>query len=352
MSEVSERQRVELKMDYDVSLQTISWFNGLKNSGSLEISPKFQRRAVWLEKERTALMDTVLKALPFPEVYIQVVTNPENGNQIHVVVDGQQRITSILKFINNEYSLPNNGDWDGEYFRDLSQDSKEEFWDYKVVVRFLRKTNDEEIRSIFSKLNTNNVALNDQELRNARYSGRFKQLAERLADNPYFQRIGLFTARDVRRMLDIEYVSELLVRQVFGVTAKKDMLEMAYVNFDEEFPSEAEYEDEFNAAINLVRSIINKQNQMIFKSKGNFHSLFGVCLDYFRNNDRNQFKQSDTVSQEITRFVLRAKSDDFDDNEPDIEKYADVSTRSTSDKSRRVERERILGNLIEKIESS
>jgi hypothetical protein len=337
-------------MNYDVSLQTIAWFNGLKNDNSLQISPKFQRRAVWLEKERAALMDTVLKDLPFPEVYIQVVTDPETGTQAHVVVDGQQRITSLLKFINNEFSLPNNDEWDGEYFRDLSPDSKGSFWDYKVVVRFLRKTSDEEIRSIFAKLNTNNVALNDQELRNARYSGRFKQLAERLADNPYFQSIGLFTAKDVRRMLDIEYVSELLVRQVFGVTAKKDMLENAYVNYDEEFPSEAEFEDEFNATINLVRSLINNKNKMVFKSKGNFHSLFGVCLDFFRENERNQFKNADGVADEISRLVLRAKTDDFDAGEPDIERYADVSTRSTSDKSRRAERERILSNLVQKVE--
>lgn len=338
-------------MDYDVSLQTISWFNGLKNDDSLEISPKFQRRAVWLEKERAALMDTILKDLPFPEIYIQVVTNPDTGQQTHVVVDGQQRITSILKFISNEYSLPNNDDWGGEYFKDLSQDAKAAFWDYKIVVRFLRKTSDEEIRSIFSKLNTNNVALNDQELRNARYTGRFKQLSERLADNPYFQSIGLFTARDVRRMLDIEYVSELLVRQVFGITAKKDMLETAYVNFDEEFPSEAEYEDEFNAVINLVRSIVCNENKMIFKSKGNFYSLFGVCLEYFREHGRNQFKLPDAVCAEITRLVTRAKEDNFDDNEPDIEKYADISTRSTSDKSRRAERERILADLVKRVEN-
>lgn len=339
-------------MEYDVSLQTISWFNDLKNNESLEISPKFQRRAVWLEKERVALMDTILKNLPFPEVYIQVVTNLDTGKQTHVVVDGQQRITSVLKFILNEYSLPNNDDWDGEYFRDLPPDSRERFWDYKVVVRFLRKTNDEEIRSIFSKLNTNNVALNDQELRNARYSGRFKEVAERLADNPYFQSIGLFTARDVRRMLDIEYVSELLVRQVFGITAKKDMLETAYVNFDEEFPSESEYEDEFNATINLVRTLINNENKMIFKSKGNFYSLFGSCLEFFRKTQKNQFKNPDEVSSKITDLVTKARNNDFDPNDPDIEIYSEVSTRSTSDKSRRAERERILWNLIATAENS
>ena len=338
-------------MDYDVSLQTISWFNERKNDESLEISPKFQRRAVWLEKERALLLETILNKLPFPEVYILVETNPETGKQNYAVVDGQQRITSILKFVENEFSLPRNDTWHGEYFRDLEQGTKSSFWDYKVVVRFLRQTNDEEIRGLFTKLNTNNIALNDQELRNARFVGRFKELAERLADNPFFQSIGLFTPRDVRRMLDIEYVSELLVRQIAGVSNKKDMLDDFYVQYDEEFPMEATYEDEFNVCINLSRSLITTDNQTVFKSKGNFYSLFGVCIDYYRATKRSQFLQITDLEKRITELVNRAKSNDFSQDKPDVQAYSEVSTRSTSDKSQRVERERILFSIVQQVEN-
>lgn len=337
-------------MNYDVSFQTVSWFNERKNDGTLEISPKFQRRAVWLEKERSLLLETLLNQLPFPEIYIHVETNTETGKQNYAVVDGQQRVTSILKFLDNEFPLPKNDFWNGEYFRDLDSETKGRFWDYKIVVRSLRQTNDEEIRSLFTKLNTNNIALNDQELRNARYVGRFKDLAERLADNPFFQSIGLFTPRDVRRMLDIEYVSELLVRQIAGINNKKDLLDDFYVEFDEDFPMEVTYEDEFNVGINLARSIITSENQAIFKSKGNFYSLFGVCVDYFRVTKKNQFSKIMDIEKQISELVIRAKTNDFDDNIPDIKLYSDVSTRSTSDKSRRVERERILLSIVRQIE--
>jgi len=337
-------------MDYDVSFQTVSWFNDKKSDGTLEISPKFQRRAVWLEKERAMLLDTILCALPFPEIYVHVETNPESGKQNWAVVDGQQRITSILKFVDNEFHLPKNDNWNGEYFRDLSPEIKGRFWDYKIVVRTLRQASDEEIRSLFTKLNTNNIALNDQELRNARYAGRFKELAERLADNPYFQSIGLFTPRDVRRMLDIEYVSELLVRQIAGINNKKDLLDEFYIRFDEEFPSEAAYEDEFNVCINLVRSLITPDNQDIFKSKGSFYSLFGVCINYFRLTKRNTFLQITEIEKQITELVNRAKENDFVASNPFIQQYSEASTRSTSDKSFRAERERILLSIIRDIE--
>ncbi len=337
-------------MEYEVSLQTISWFNDLRVHDKLEISPKFQRRAVWLEKERSSLMDTILGKLPFPEIYVQVQTDPETGGQKHVVVDGQQRITSILKFIDNDFCLPFNDNWQGEYFRDLDTTQKENFWDYKIVVRTLRKTNDEEIRNIFTRLNTNNVALNDQELRNAKYSGHFKSLSERLADNPYFQGIQLFTAREVRRMLDIEYVSELVLRQIYGVTNKKDLLQVAYAEFDEEFSMESEVERDFNTVIGLIKSIVDKDNLAYFKSKGVFHSLFGACFDYYNYTDRTFFLDPMSVRKKLSELVVAARNNNFDPDNLDIELYADVSSRSTSDKSKRAERERIFLSIIADVE--
>ncbi|HHI4977826.1 TPA: DUF262 domain-containing protein [Vibrio parahaemolyticus] len=337
-------------MEYEVSLQTISWLNERRNDGTLEISPKFQRRAVWLESERSELMNTVCCSLPFPEVYIQVVTDVDTGKQTYVVVDGQQRITSILMFIDGEYALPVNDDWDGEYFKDLDPEQKGAFWDYKVVIRYLRKTNEAEIRSVFAKLNTNNVVLNDQELRNARFTGRFKQLSERLADNPIFQKVNLFTPRDVRRMLDIEFVSELLLRLMFGPTNKKDLLESTYVNYDEEFPTEFESEEEFNIALTLVRSLINNETKANFKSKSNFYSLFGICIDYYRATDKTTFTKPDELASALSDLISKARASEFDDSAPEIEDYSNAVSRAASDKSRRVHREKILFNILKTIE--
>jgi hypothetical protein len=123
-----------------------------------------------------------------------------------------------------------------------------------------------------------------------------------------------------------------------------------YIQFDEEFPMEANYEDEFNVGINLARSLITSSNQAVFKSKGNFYSLFGVCIDYFRKTQRNQFSKYMEIEAKISDLVNRAKMNDFDVNNPDIQNYSDVSTRSTSDKSRRAERERILLSIVREVE--
>lgn len=338
-------------MDYEVSLQSVAWIKERNESSSLEISPKFQRRAVWLEKERSLLMETILLKLPFPEVYIQVETDQESGSQKYIIVDGQQRITSILMFINGEVSLPQESDWEGISFRELSPEDKRVFWDYKIVVRMLRNTNDAEIRDLFQKLNTNNVVLNNQELRNAKYTGRFKQVCERLADDPFFQHIGLFTPREVRRMEDIEFVSELLVLVVDDIQNKKDHLEEFYANFNEEFPNENHYELEFRTSLNLLQQVTGEDNQTLIKTKSNFYSLFGACLKYYRVTRRNSFDNPAAIIQSITSLLFGAKTfRDEGEVSDTIKEYYDAVSRAASDRSRRAKREALLYSIIQEEE--
>ncbi len=333
-------------MKYDVSLQTIAWLRGRRADASLQISPKFQRRPVWLEPERSELISTILLRLPFPEVYIQSVLDTGTGQEQYVVVDGQQRITSILMFIDNEIPLPINDYWQGQYFRDLDEDQKQSFWNYKIVVRGLSETNDAEIRDLFVRLNTNNVSLNDQELRNSRYKGRFKQAAERFADNPLFQELGLFTPRDIRRMLDVEFASELLLLLVEGVTNKKDLLEEAYARFEFEFPDEARYEYEFNGAISLVRSLASPENATTIKTKSNFYSVFGACVEYLRATAKTSFTNNLKIHASLSDLLDSARTGSIEGKPTIFAEYTDAVSRAASDRGRRARRQAIIFSLI------
>ena len=82
----------------------ITEFHKWKKEGSLIINPPFQRKPVWSQKNRSYLIDTILSGLPVPEVYIQIKTD-KDGNTKQIVVDGQQRIRSILDFIEGEYEI-------------------------------------------------------------------------------------------------------------------------------------------------------------------------------------------------------------------------------------------------------
>jgi hypothetical protein len=333
-------------MEYNASLQDIAWINARRVDGSLEISPKFQRRAVWMEAERQSLISTIMEALPFPEIYIQQQTDPTTGAQKHIVVDGQQRVTSILKFIDNEVSLPIADAWTGEYFADLNDPQKSHFWDYKVVVRILRNTSDAEIRDLFARLNTNNISLNDQELRNARFKGRFKNACEGIADNSVFQVFGLFTAREIRRMVDVEFASELLVLTIHGITNKKDLIDPNYAEFEEEFPGEVEYVSEVETTLALVRSVLSDNNKVAMRARSNFYSVFGACLRYTRVYHRPTFHNPNAVSACLSDLLNASRSADTAQTNASTSDYFEAVSRAASDRGRRGRREDILFNWI------
>ena len=151
-------------------------------------------------------------------------------------------------------------------------------------------------------------------------------------------------------MLDIEYVSELLILEIFGITNKKDLLESSYINYDEDFPLETEYEEDFNIIINLIRSLITDETKALFKTKSNFYSLFGSSLQFYKTTNKTQFDNPRNVGGALFDIINAAKLNEFDDDRPEIEAYSDAVSRAASDKSRRVRRQDILVNAICKVE--
>ena len=136
--------------------------------GSLKLRAPFQRKAVWSSRNKSYLIDTILEKLPIPELYIQLKTY-NTGKTDHIVVDGQQRIRSILEFIEGKLILDEEESVNHPKckFQDLSDGERTDFFKYELVTRHLQTDNDKEIQNVFKRLNRYVISLNDQELRNA-----------------------------------------------------------------------------------------------------------------------------------------------------------------------------------------
>jgi len=88
--------------------QRVSWFNERNMEGSLVLNPRYQRKPVWSLRNKQYLIDTIIRELPVPEIYMQVKTTAlENAKakSEYIIVDGQQRIRAILEFINGEFEI-------------------------------------------------------------------------------------------------------------------------------------------------------------------------------------------------------------------------------------------------------
>lgn len=261
----------------NTTLRNISWFKAVNDRKELEVKPPFQRNPVWVNRQKSFLMDTILNQYPIPEIYMQESVD-SNGVQRYIIVDGQQRIRSVLEFIQGDFCIDEkeSPEFHGAYFSDLSEEQKRAFFQYNFVVRILPDIGDTQLRQIFKRLNQNVVSLNSQELRQAVYSGPFIKLMNELSDLPFFDDANLFTPNDIRRMLDVEYISELAIALLNGLQNKKDKLESYYQLYEEEFEDVTYIKSVFNLITSEIGRILPEISKLRWHKKTDFYTLFLV----------------------------------------------------------------------------
>jgi hypothetical protein len=218
-----------MKMKWTSRAHPISDIRDWKRNDRLEIQPDFQRNVVWTQSAQIALIDTILNNIPFPKIYIQAIVR--NENTYRIVIDGQQRITAILEFIENRLRLKQKhlchglALHDGKTFQELPEGVRNEILQYNVDFNEISNATDEEVRDMYARVNKYTVQLNKQELRRADYPGELLIVAEELADFPFFEDAKMFSAGQKRRMLDVEFILELLCVILEGEQDKKDSLD-------------------------------------------------------------------------------------------------------------------------------
>jgi hypothetical protein len=146
-----------------------------------------------------------------------------NNSPYRSVIDGQQRITTILSFIKDEFFLkkPYDGEFLDKKFSDLPKEIQNSFLRYKIDFNEINDASEEQLREIYSRVNKYSTVLTKQELRRADFPGDFLRLAEKLAVIPFFDEAKVFTITNRRRFGDAEYVSELLAGLIGGIQDKK-----------------------------------------------------------------------------------------------------------------------------------
>ena len=165
-----------MQQKFDTRNYSIRDVEGWDENGELVLVPKFQRRYVWPSKARSFLIDTIIRGKPIPKIFMRQDIDPNTRRTTREIVDGQQRLRSILDFLKNGFPILKNHnlEYGGMYFKDLDEDTQRGILKYELAVDLLQDMPDEEIYDIFARLNTYSVVLNDQEQRNGHYFGEFK----------------------------------------------------------------------------------------------------------------------------------------------------------------------------------
>ncbi|MEV4234704.1 DUF262 domain-containing protein [Nocardia sp. NPDC049737] len=264
----------------------VSDFIGWNDGGSLELSPDFQRGSVWSRAAKAHLIDTILMGYPIPPIHIRVVNRGRTG-PAREIIDGQQRLTAILEYVDDKFSMPRPRNtstplppWAGQKYSQLDSEFQDRIISYSLrTEQYTGNTPDEVIYEVFSRINMHSVPLNSQELRNGRYFGEFKQSAQHLAasNKSVWTALKLFSSQAIARMQDVEFASELLILQIAGMQDKKGSVDVFYKRYEEDFPSRLENETKFQDVLDTIRSSFGELIPTTkFQRTPLFYSLWAV----------------------------------------------------------------------------
>lgn len=324
----------------------VKWLvDGFKKE-SISVNNDYQRRFVWTDKDKIKLIETILLGYSVPEIYLHKrSTNPEDGETNYEIVDGQQRITSIFNFLNAGFSL-NSSDVDarfrGKFFNELLQDERSSIWNYPFSIRVIaEEVTQDNIKQLFLRLNATDKSLNPQELRNASFNGEFLNLAEKIAEDPFWNII--YENKDsIRRMQDVQFISEILTYFRYGIISNSQAnINKAYDMYNDEYIEAEEDREKFIKIIRFVEKLLSQSPSFLNNLKRNVH-LYSIIVisDYILDYPN----QVDNFGKKLISFYEEYA--DINSKNPFVEEYRENTQDATGSKTKRVKRNTMLKKYI------
>lgn len=282
-------------------------------SNRIELRPDFQRRSVWSSAAKIMLIDTILNNIPMPKIFVAKRFEGKAGNEqaYRIVIDGQQRISAILEYMHGDFKLGRPFDPKSVYFEekfsDLDDETRRRFLDYLIDFNELKNATDHQQRMVYNRVNKYSIVLNKQELRKAEYPGDFFDVSEQLSGYAYFKSENVFTKGSIRRSLDVEFVSELLMVMLSNYGDKKDRLDDFYYEYQKWDPKEKKVMIErFYKNLSEMKSIFGpewKIENTRFRQKSDFYTMFLVVDDLMQ--EKYSIKKYSNQTIEPLREDLR-----------------------------------------------
>ena len=351
------------------STQDVSWFLDLDSTEQLDLNPSYQRKSVWGIKDRRFFLDTIFRGFPCPPIYLHKTIR--DGKSVYAVVDGKQRLETILLFRDNKIALPSDfGDarLDGKKWKQIKDDDElaAAFLNYVFPVEFVELPfNDAAyVNDVFDRLNRNSKILNPQELRHAKYSGWFINLVEDEVYDSLWQSTKVRTNARAKRMLDVQFVSELLLivitKSIWGFS--QEQLDGLYATYDDinDFDTDNEWrfkpliEEDFRYEIKTLKDQVtgflngNEIVREFLTDTKHLYSLWGYLVLSTNNASIPPFAIDKYIAfineyREIESSPNPMASGSWDDN---VYNYYDASRGATTEEPQRKKRHEMLEEIM------
>ena len=266
-------------------------------------------------EQKSFLLDTIFKNFPIPPIFLEQKIDSDTGITNYDVIDGKQRLSTIIGFIKDEIPLPKefgndiygNNKMNGLLFNEIKKMAKEDeeikslvsdFWAYSISVEYIENPDYKIVDSIFDRLNREGSRLNAQELRKAQYYDTFlyNDIVS-YRNNEYITK--LTSKLNKNRMEDVGFITELYI-----MTVKNTVFDGNENEIDKVFADIVEKYDEgysmavrekFEKIINLLKEWNIDYSAYNIEGVSHLYALWYLAL-YIINNQVDTDEICDKMS--------------------------------------------------------
>ncbi len=271
----------------------VELFNMMK-TGELVLHPDFQRKLVWNNRHKENFIETILRGFPFPEIYFaDGDLDLERMKSQTLVVDGQQRLSTIYQYITGDElleckSIPK--------FSELEKQQQELFLRHPVVVRDLKSISPTEIREVFRRINSVSYALNAIEINNALYEGAFIDVAKQISGQGILGELDFMSKNEFDRMKDMEFILLVMSTVELGAYFSNNKeIETLIKQYDDEYPNAEPMKVGVIGAMEYVKSLKLPSDSIWLSKSGMFTLLTELLFMKFKEDytypDTNKIRE-------------------------------------------------------------
>lgn len=332
---------------------TISVFYENYQLKKYNFNPEYQRDDnVWNDSQKSFLIDTIFKNFPMPPIFLDQKIETSTGKTSYDVIDGKQRLTTIISFIEGKVSLPDtfgndiygydvlNGK-DFAQIKSISQNDSTaaefiaDFWSYKISIEYIERPDTKVVDNIFDRLNREGSVLNAAELRKAKYyDSLLYSTIVSFRDDKCFKSI--LSKLNKNRLQDLSFITEIALLLLKGkiIDGVEKSIDETFDELVDDFKEEdaIDLSDKMRKIEDLVQECRIDFDKYSINGVSHLYAVFYLAYYMYSNN----ITVNDEIIYALNEFYTDLRGERANEHTQSYHKSMQSASKYKSSRKKRV----------------